>query len=85
MSRRQWRTEGGQRGRFAPGGTLPGGGKKGKKEKEKKRKRKEGKKEKGKKREQENMEEAKVNLSDSKTEMEHLSCGARCTHNLANV
>ena len=40
----------GQRGRFAPGGTLRGAAKKGKKKKEKKEKRKKGKKEKKRKR-----------------------------------
>ena len=58
---------GGQRGRFAPGGTLRGAAKKGKTKKRK------GKRKKGKKKEKENMGGA---CNHSKTKMEHLSCGA---------
>ena len=61
----------GQRGRFAPGGTLGGAAKKGEKEKmEKGRKERRGKEKTERK---ENMGEA---CNNSETKMEHLSCGA---------
>ena len=64
---------GGQRGQFAPGGTLRGGGaQKRKKEKRKRRTGKKGRK-KGKKREKDKMGEA---CNYSKSKLEYLSCGA---------
>ena len=77
---RQWRTEGGAEGAIRPGRHFERGGKKEKKEKKKKKEKKNGKKEKGRKRKK-NMEEA---CNYSKTKMEHLSCGALCTHKLAS-
>ena len=79
----QWRTEGGgAEGAIRPGRHFERGGKKGKKGKEKKEKKK--KREERRKRKKErkkNMEEA---CDYSKTKMEHLSCGALCTHKLAS-
>ena len=69
---------GGQRGRFAPGGTLRGAARRRKTKKEKRKKGKRKEREKGKKKEKENMGEA---CNNSKTKMEHISCGAsmHCT------
>ena len=73
----QWRTEGGQRGRFAPGGTLRG---RQKREKKKKKKRKKRKKREKKKKRKKNMGEA---CNFSKTiKWSILAAAPLCTYNL---
>ena len=73
----------GQRGLIRPGRHFERGGKKEKKEKKKKEKKSKEREERKRKKERKrsNMEEA---CNYSKTKMEHLSCGALCTHKLAS-